>query len=85
MERWIQSLRRECLDHFVPVGLKHLDHLVSEYIEHYHKERPHQELGNRLMGDQRTAGPDPPGDESEVVCQPRLGGVLRHYERRSAA
>jgi putative transposase len=41
MERSIQSLRRECLDHFIPVGLKHLDHLVAEYLEHYHLERAH--------------------------------------------
>lgn len=81
MERWIQSLRRECLDHFIPVGLKHLDHLVSEYLEHYHLERPHQGLGSRLLGDRRTAGHDPPTDEGEVVCRARLGGVLRHCER----
>jgi putative transposase len=88
MERWIQSLRQECLDHFIPVGLKHLkhlDHLVSEYLEHYHLERPHQGLGNRLLGDRQTAGHDPPRGEGEVVCYPRLGGVLRHYERRRAA
>ncbi len=85
MERWIQSLRRECLDHFIPVGLKHLDHLVSEYLEHYHLERPHQGLGNRLLVDRQAAGHDPPRDEGEVVCRVRLGGVLRHYERRRAA
>jgi len=85
MERWIQSLRRECLDHFIPIGLRHLDHLVSEYLEHYHLERPHQGLGNRLLGDRQRAGHDPPEDEGEVVCRVRLGGVLRHYERRSAA
>jgi putative transposase len=85
MERWIQSLRRECLDQFVPVGLGHLDHLVSEYIEHYHNDRPHQGLGNRLLGDPRTPGHDSPGNEGEVVCHPRLGGVLRHYERQRAA
>ena len=85
MQRWIQSLRQECLDHFVPVGLRHLDHLVSEYLEHYHLERPHQGLRNRLLGDRQKAGPDPPEDEGEEVCRQRLGGVLRHYERRLAA
>jgi len=80
MERWIQSFRRKCLDHFVPVGLKHLDHLVAEYLEHYHLERPHQGLGNRLL-----TGHDPPGDEREVVCRSRLGGVLLQFERRSVA
>jgi transposase InsO family protein len=85
MGRWIQSLRRECLNHFVPVGLRHLDHLISEYLEHYHLERPHQGLGNRLLGERQGAGHDPPRDEGEVVCRVRLGGVLRHYERQSAA
>jgi putative transposase len=86
MERWIQSLRQECLDHFAPVGLKYLDHLVAEYLEHYHLERPHQGLGNRLLGNDRpTVGHDPPGDEGEVMGRARLGGVLRHYERRPAA
>tara|TARA_R110000782_G_scaffold20675_3_gene55784 strand:- start:18060 stop:18467 length:408 start_codon:yes stop_codon:yes gene_type:complete len=84
MERWIQSLRRECLDQFVPLGLKHLDHLVAEYLEHYHLERPHQGLGNRLV-ENRMPAHDPPRDEGEVVCRARLGGVLRHYERRRAA
>ncbi|RMH29391.1 MAG: transposase [Planctomycetota bacterium] len=79
MERWIQSLRKECLDHFVPVGLKHLDHLVSEYLIHYDRERPHQSLGNRPL-----AGHDPPDQWGEVVCRSRLAGVLRHYERKAA-
>lgn len=83
MERWIQSLRRECLDQFVPLGVKHLGHLVAEYLEHYHRERPHQGLGNRLLGD-RMPGHDPPGDEGEVVCRVRPGGVLKHYEPRRA-
>ena len=80
MERWIQSLRRECLDPFVPVVLKHLDHLVAEYLEYYDLERPHQGVGNRLL-----TGHDPPETEGEVAYRTRLGGVLRHYERRSAA
>jgi len=84
MERRIQSLRRECLGHFVPVGLKHLDHLVARYLEHY-QERPHQGMDNKLLGNSQAAGHDPRGDEGEVVCRARLGGVLRQYERRPAA
>ena len=41
-------------------------------------------MGNRLLGDWRTVGHDPPRDESEIVCWVRLGGVLRHYKRRWA-
>jgi len=82
MERWIQSLRRECLDHFVPVGLGHLDHLVSEYLTHYDCERPHQSMGNLpLAGRDPPVPPDPAG---EVVCKARLAGVLRHYVREAA-
>ena len=45
-ERWVQSLRHECLDRFVVLGETHLRHLVSEYLAHYNAERPHQGKGN---------------------------------------
>ena len=41
--------------------------------------------GDRMLGDRQAAGHDPPDGEGKVVCRPRLGGVLRHYERRRAA
>lgn len=75
-ERWVGSVKRECLDHFVCFGRRHLDHLVAEYLEHYHAERPHKGLGNL-----RPCETGPPATEGEVVCRERLGGVLRHYER----
>lgn len=83
-ERWVGSLKRECLDHFVCFGRKHLDHLVAEYLEHYHAERPHQGIGNRTPT--RTPAPPPQGAgppriQGEILCRERLGGVLRHYER----
>ncbi len=40
-ERWVESIRRECLDHFIILGEGHLRHLVSEYLAHYNEERPH--------------------------------------------
>ena len=69
-------------------GLKHLitivSYLVSEYVEHYHSERPHQAKGNvPLSGDWPAPGAEPP-DVAEVVCQQRLGGLLKHYERQAA-
>lgn len=76
VERWIKSLKVECLDHFIPVGTKHLDHIIGEYVEHYHYERPHQGLGNKPI--MRTALPL---DEGEIRCDSRLGGLLRHYHR----
>lgn len=46
----VQTLQQECLDHFIVFGKKHLDHLVREYLIHYHTERPHQGVGNVPLG-----------------------------------
>jgi putative transposase len=83
-ECWVQSVKQECLDHFVVFGEAHLRHLLTEYIAHYHAERPHQGLGNGP-----PAGAEPPAGEgplfaSDVVCEERLGGLLKHYRRHAA-
>jgi len=76
IERWIKSLKTERLDHFIPVGGKHLDYLISDFVEHYHHERPHQGIGNKpiMCGDSPTTA-------GEIKCDTRLGGLLRHYHR----
>jgi putative transposase len=50
-ERWVQSLRAECLDHFLVLGERHLAQLVASYAEHYNLERPHQSRGNVPLPD----------------------------------
>jgi putative transposase len=83
-ERWVGSIRRECLDHFVVLGEGHLRHLVLEYAAYYNEARPHQGVGNvPLMG----ATPVEEADVLslvEVRCAERLGGLLRHYFRPAA-
>jgi putative transposase len=76
VERFIQSIQVECLDHFLVFGEKHFDYLVREYVEHYHQERPHQGLGNQLI-----SGQPPPNEDGEICCRTRLGGLLKHYFR----
>lgn len=81
-ERWVQSLRTECLDLFMIVGERHLRHLCDQYTAHYNLERCHQGVGNVPL----MSGPDPPtlpfpSVAPEVVCHERLGGVLKHYTR----
>ena len=49
------------------------DHQGSEYLNQDHRRRPHQGLGNRLLGDRQAAGHDPPGDKGEVVCRVPAG------------
>jgi putative transposase len=80
VERFIQTLKQECLDHFVVLGEKHLSHVVSEFVKHYHEERPHQGIENVPIMAMTTHK----GDEGEIVCRERLGGLLKHYARRAA-
>jgi putative transposase len=87
-ERWVQTLRKECLDHFLVVGERHLGHIVCEFVEHYNEERPHQARGNVPLpvAQAEDAGPPPilQFPSGEVGCRERLGGLLRHYYRAAA-
>jgi putative transposase len=82
VERFIQSIQQECLDHFIAFGRRHLDYLCKEYVEHYHTERPHQGLNNELV----IKPPEEllPEVPDELICNERLGGVLRSYSFKAA-
>ena len=79
-ERWVQSVQQECLYHFTVFGMEHLRHLIAEYLDRYHPERPHQGVGNCLLTGPPCELGDRP-DAGEVVCAERLGGLLKHYRR----
>jgi len=87
-ERWIQSIRRECLDHFYILGENHLRFLVKTYVDYYLRFRPHQGVGNVTLPTAELPNriESEPGDMpiGEIVCHDWLGGVLRHYERKAA-
>ncbi len=75
-ERFIGSVRQECLSKIIPLGDRHLRHILKEYVAHYHAERPHQGIGNRLLCPAVAAnGPGP------IKRRQRLGGVLNFYSR----
>jgi transposase InsO family protein len=74
-ERFVRSIKEECLDRLIPIGARHFRRAVSEFVEHYHRERNHQGLGNVLIAG-ATAG-DAAG---RVRRRPRLGGLLNFYE-----
>ena len=78
-ERWVQSVKRECLSRMILFGERHLRWALLSYLAHYHKDRPHQSLGDEPLVPR--PGEPPPG--GEVVADERLGGLLRSY-RRSA-
>jgi len=88
IERWVQSTGQECLDHFPVFGEKHMDYLVSQYVAHYHLERPHQSLGNELLLKMPNIDKPPDQDGSTIAagpirCQTRVGGLLKHYEQKA--
>ena len=79
-ERFVRSIKEECLNRVVPLGEAHLRLLVHEYVEHYHRERNHQGLDNQLL--QRP--PPPVSPDADVERRERLGGLLNFYYRKAA-
>ena len=79
-ERFVLSVKSECLDRIVPLGEGHLRAAVREFVEHYHAERPHQGLGNELIAPQARLN----GTTGPVKRRERLGGVLKFYYREAA-
>jgi putative transposase len=80
IERYMRSMKSECLDKVIFFGEKSLRRALDEFTEHYHEERNHQGLGNNLIH---------PGDEvgqtnGDTQCRDRLGGMLRRYHRDAA-
>jgi transposase InsO family protein len=80
-ERFVLSIRSECLDRVVPLGEAHLRLVVREFVEHYHQERNHQGLANALVAP-LTA--EPANGNGVVRRRERLGGLLNFYTRRVA-
>lgn len=84
VERLIQSIQVECLDHFIVLGTRHLDHLLAEYVDYHNCQRPHSALGFATpMGRPPPAGAGPV-EPLRLRCQERLGGVLKHYHWKAA-
>ena len=83
-ERFVQTLKLECLDHFAILGDLHLRHLANEFLAHYHDERPHQGIGNVPLGDNPVSAEEPSVMHpfpAKIDCRERLGGLLKHYSR----
>jgi len=74
-ERWVRSVKHECLSRMIFLGSAMLEKALREYVTHYNGERPHQSLDNELV--ER----DTPAATGEILERERLGGVLRYYHR----
>jgi putative transposase len=82
-ERFVKTIKHECLNDFIFFGERHLRHVVTEFMAHYHCERFHQGLGGRLIKPDAAVCNDN-GAGNEVVCRSRLGGLLNFYQRKAA-
>ena len=80
-ERWVRSVKEECLAKLILFGESSLRRALEQYLLHYHEERNHQGKGNRILFPFQTKARRKVG---AVQCRERLGGLLRYYEREAA-
>lgn len=79
-ERFVLTIKSECLERVVPLGERHLRRVISEFVEHYDRERNHQGLENLLI----DGAPQPANTNGPVLRKERLGGLLNYYHRKAA-
>jgi len=80
LERFMRSLKSERVDRMILFGQESLERALGEFVEHYHSERNHQGLDNRII----ETGEEVGRDDGEVICRERLRGMLRYYYRDAA-
>ena len=79
-ERWVRSVKEECLSKVILFGERSLRRALNEYVEHYHAERNHQGKGNVLLFPRgMNVRRDRPVQRRE-----RLSGLLRYYHQEAA-
>ena len=84
-ERWMRTVRQECLDWLLVWGRRHLERVLNEYVGHYNDERPHRSLVLRPpRGIEVRAGPDAVAAAESVRRRDRLGGLVHEYYQVAA-
>jgi transposase InsO family protein len=78
-ERFVRTLREECLDWLLVVGRRQLERVLREYVDHYNRERPHRALDLRAPDPPRRVSPLRPRHHSAVGRRDRLGGLIHEY------
>jgi putative transposase len=79
-ERFVRTVRNECLDWLLIIGRRHLEHVLRIYTQHNNRERPHRGLG--LQPPEPAWITEPPG--RDVARRDRLGGLVHEYYRAAA-
>jgi putative transposase len=76
----MRSIKTECLDRMIFFGEKSLHDAVHQFLKHYHTERNHQGLENKIIAPGKEVGKI----AGKIECRERLGGLLRYYYRNAA-
>jgi transposase InsO family protein len=79
-ERFVRTIKESCLDQMIFFGEDSLRNAIQEFVTHYHQERNHQALDNRLIVPTATLGKT----AGVVRTRQRLGGMLNYYYREAA-
>jgi putative transposase len=79
-ERFVRTARRECLDHVLVLGERHLERILKVYVRHYNEERPHRGLSLQTP----EPRPRPNGAAGDILRVARLGGLINKYHRKAA-
>ena len=81
-ERWVRSVKEECLSRLILFGERSLRRALQQYVVHYHEERNHQGKENLILFPLKREGAR--DRKAAVRCRERLGGLLKYYEREAA-
>jgi putative transposase len=77
-ERFVKSVKEECLNHLILSSVKQLEYAVNQYCEYYHHERIYQSLERIIEPIHKI------NEDAEIVCIERIGGLLKSYHRLAA-
>jgi putative transposase len=80
MERFMRAVKEECLGRMIFFGERSLREAAASFLDHFHRERNHQGIGNRLITPEAAVG----RTDGEIECRERLGGMLRYHYRKAA-
>ena len=75
-ERWVESCRRDLLDHVIALNERHLKRLLSDYVCYYHEDRTHLGLAKETPGGRLRSGLS-----GQVIGRAKLGGLHHRYDR----
>ena len=76
-ERFVRTIKEECLEQMILFGEKALRNNIREFLDHFHQERNHQGLGNRLITPINVTA----NSEGKIERRERLGGLMNYYYR----